>query len=249
MVDLRSRLAALERPLPAPAPVLDGGPFAALVARAGLHDLYAASPADAVTLNAFGLALAASTAQGRPIVWGVQQMAAQEAGRPYGPGLNEMGLKPREVLLVRARDVQALLSVGEEALRSPAVGAVVLSAWGEARAITLTASRRLALAARTGGATVFLARAAAEPGPSAAQTRWSVRAAPSTPLGANAPGRPAFSATLLRHRGGAPPQTWIMEWDRERRSFVEPAPLSGGLVPLAAQRPADARDGGLRHSA
>src|SRR5690606_26384867 len=86
-----------------------------------VHDLYAAAPADAVAVNAFGLGMALRTAAGRPIVWGLHEMMAQEAGRPHGPGLYEMGLSPRDLLLVRARDVQTLLAVGEETLRSPAV--------------------------------------------------------------------------------------------------------------------------------
>ncbi|WP_292091829.1 hypothetical protein [Brevundimonas sp.] len=219
----------------------DDGPLASL-SRQALHDLYAASPADAMAGNAVGLGMAIEAAAERPVVWALHEMAAQEAGRPYAPGLNEMGLLPQNLLLVRVRDIQTLLAVGEEALRNQAVGAVLLSAWGEARAMNLTASRRLALAARSGGATVFLARAAAEPAPSAAETRWSVRAVASAPLERDAPGRPAFSATRLRHRGGGVPRTWTLEWDREHRVFVEPAPLSGGLVSLAAERPAGARD-------
>jgi len=211
--------------------------FAPLVS-GGLHDLYAAEPADAVAINAFGLGMALRAAAGRPIVWGLHEMMAQEAGRPHGSGLHEMGLSPRDLLLVRTRDVQALLAVGEEALRSPSVGAVLLSAWGEAKAFSLTASRRLALAAETGGATLFLARAGALPCPSAAETRWSVASCASQPLEGEAPRRPSFSATLLRRRGGGATGTWIMEWDREQRTFRPPAPLSGGLVPLAAQRPA-----------
>ncbi|MFK0299216.1 ImuA family protein [Brevundimonas sp. NPDC090276] len=201
-----------------------------------MHELYAAAPTDAVAVNAFALALALRAATGRPIVWGQHEMMAHEAGRPHGPGLHEMGLSPRELLLVRTRDVQTLLAVGEEALHSPAVGAVLLSAWGEAKAFSLTASRRLALAAETGGATLFLARAGAMPCPSAAETRWSVASSASEPLEGGGPGRPSFSATLLRRRGGGATGTWIMEWDREQRTFRPPAPLSGGLVPLAAQR-------------
>ncbi|HEV2081043.1 MAG TPA: hypothetical protein VGR32_01180 [Brevundimonas sp.] len=218
-------------------------------ARRGLHDVYAATSADSASTNAFALGLGVGAAGGRPVVWALQHMADQESGRPYGPGLHQMGFRPRDLLLVRVRDAAALLAVGEEALRSPAVGAVVLTAWGEARAFTLTASRRLAMAARAGGGSVFLVRAAADPAPSAAETRWSVRAVASSPLEAGAPGRPAFSATLLRSRGGEATRTWTMEWDRERRVFVEPAPLSGGLVPLAAQRQAGARDGDMRHVA
>ena len=209
-----------------------------------LHDLYAAAPADAVAVNAFGLGMALRAAAGRPIVWGLHEMMAQEAGRPHGPGLHEMGLSPRDLLLVRTRDVQTLLAVGEEALRSPAVGAVLLSAWGEAKAFSLTASRRLALAAETDGATLFLARAGALPCPSAA-----VASCASEPLEGGAPGRPSFSATLLRRRGGGATGTWIMEWDREQRTFRPPAPLSGGLVPLAAQRPAAASGAAGRRAA
>lgn len=214
-----------------------------------VHDLYAAAPADAVAVNAFGLGMALRAAAGRPIVWGLHEMMAQEAGRPHGPGLHEMGLSPHDLLLVRTRDVQTLLAVGEEALRSPAVGAVLLSAWGEAKAFSLTASRRLALAAETSGATLFLARAGALPSPSAAETRWSVASCASEPLEGGAPGRPSFSATLLRRRGGGATGTWIMEWDREQRTFRPPAPLSGGLVPLAAQRPAAASGAARRRAA
>lgn len=225
----------------------------ALFAAQGLHDLYAAAPADAVAVNAFGLGLAVEAARGRPVVWAVHEAMSQETGRPYAPGLSEMGLRPLNLLLVRARDVRALLAAGEDALRSPSVGAVVLSAWGEAKAMSLTASRRLLLAAQAGGGAVFLARAGAEPAPSAAETRWSVQAVASTPLEGDTPGRPAFSATLLRHRGGVAPRTWIMEWDCERRMFVdrnaEAAPLSGGVVSLAAQRPAGARGAGASDDA
>lgn len=214
-----------------------------------VHDLYADTPADAVALNAFGLGLAVRAAGGRAIVWGIHRQVETETGTPHGPGLHEMGLRPRDVLLVRAHDIQTLLAVGEEALRSPAVGAVILSAWGEAKAMTLTASRRLALAAQAGTATLFLARAGAVPAPSAAQTRWSVSAAHSMPLEAGAPGRPSFSATLLRHRGGVETRTWIMEWDREGRSFNERPPLSGPVVPMAADRAFAAHGTGERRVA
>ncbi|HEY1073674.1 hypothetical protein [Brevundimonas sp.] len=236
---LKKRLQTLDR---RSEPMLCAGPPAASgnipvdISLQALHDLYAAAPADAVTVNAFGLGLALRAAAGRPIVWALHEMMEQEAGRPHGSGLHEMGVSPRDLLLVRARDAPTLLAVGEEALRSPAVGAVLLSVWGEARAFSLTASRRLALAAETGGRTLFLARAGAAPCPSAAETRWSVASYASEPLEGGAPGRPSFSATLLRRRGGGGTGTWIMEWDREQRTFRAPAPLSGGLVSVAAQR-------------
>lgn len=223
-----------------PQPEQNSSTFPSCWARGTVHDLYAETPADAVAINAFSLGAALQAADGRIIVWGLHDMMGLEAGRPNGPGLHEMGLAPSDMLLVRAPDIQTLLVVGEEALRTPAVGAVLLSAWGEARVLSLTASRRLALAARTGRGTLFLARASAAPAPSAAESRWSVRAVASAPLEGGAPGRPSFSATLLRRRGGGEPRTWIMEWDRDARAFREPASLSGAVVPLAAQRPAEA---------
>ena len=158
---LKTRLEALDRSgarrIETVAHAGDDDAFAPL-ATGVVHDLYAPTPADAVAVNAFGLGMALAATAGRPIVWGLHEMMAQEAGRPHGPGLHEMGLSPHDLLLVRTRNVQTLLAVGEEALRSPAVGAVLLSAWGEAKAFSLTASRRLALGyddaaiARLGGA-------------------------------------------------------------------------------------------------
>lgn len=205
-----------------------------------VHEFYAAAPADAVAVNAFGLGMAMSVVTRRPIVWGVHEMMAKEAGRPHALGLHQMGHSAHDLLVVMTRDVQVLLAVGEEALRSSTVGAVLLSAWGDTKAFSLTASRRLALAAKNGGTTLFIARARASPSPSAAETRWSVSSSASKPLEGGAPGRPSFSATLLRRRGGGEPKNWILEWDRDARSFREPAPLSGAVVPVAVQRPAEA---------
>ena len=215
-----------------------------------LHDIHAEATADAVTANAFALGLASRATQDRPLVWVFQDSARQEAGGLHGPGLHELGLRPEGVLVVRVRDATALLAAGEEALRSGAVGAVLMSGWGEAKAITLTASRRLALAARAGGSTGFLVRAAAKSVPSAAETRWSVRAALSRGLEAGAPGRPAFVASLIRSRQGAAPAEWALEWDRENRAFCEPAMLSGRLVSVPVFRSTSARGNatGLRQT-
>ena len=220
----------------------------ALLTEPGVHEFYAGSSADAATLNGFGLGVGLSEFSGGDLVWAIHDLTGMEIGRPHGSGLHQMGVSPETLLLVRARDVRTLLSIGEDALRTNGISGVVLSAWGEDRAFSLTASRRLSLAARTEGKRLFLMRAGANPQPSAAESRWSVRSAPSTALAGGAPGRPAFSATLLRHRKGAALRTWMMEWDRETRSFVERTALSGGLVSLAAQRPGEAT-GHLRRRA
>jgi protein ImuA len=239
LTTLRSRLEALEGKSGAWADGVAARPASpdpGRVTAGVLHEVYGETAADAVTANAFSLGLAAGLVERRAMVWAMQGMAAREGGDPSGAGLNELGMDPKQIILVKVRDAPALLAVGEEALDNPAVGAVVLSAWGEAKAFSLTASRRLSLAAARGGGTVFLARVGADPAPSAAETRWRVRSALSSPLEAGAPGRPRVSATLTRHRGGGLLKTWIMEWDRETRSFIDAATLSGAVVSVPADR-------------
>src|SRR5690606_21924742 len=72
--------------------------------------------------------------------------------------------------------------------------------------------------------------------PSAAQTRWSIRAAPFVALEAEAPGRPAFIVDLLRQRGRPDGGSWHLEWDRDRGCFHGTA-LSGAVVSAPHQRP------------
>ena len=175
-----------------------------------LHDIYPAALGDAAAAQGFALGLALRAGSQGALVWGVQEMADRETGRIHGPGLHQWGVDPARVVLVRVRETQALLAAGEEALSSTGVDAVLLSAWGDAKAMTLTASRRLSL------------------------------------MAANAPGRPAFEVELMRRRGGASAGPWIMEWDRECGSFDRPS-VSGGLVSLAAGRPAAAGDARRRY--
>ena len=246
---------------------LNGG-----LARAALHEVYAAEVADlaAATGFALGLALRAGVAEEkaaeRPVLWVRQDFVDAEAGRLHAPGLSELGLDPSRLLLVRARDGEGVLRAGAEAARCPALGAVLIEPWGEPRLFDLTASRRLALAAEGSGVPVLLLRVAAAQAPSAARTRWQVRALASRALEANAPGSPAFAVRLLRQRGGAAEREWRVEWDRDRRSFAErslfdrsdrlvlrtdhAAPLSRPLVPFPGdgQVAADGRDSSLRRA-
>lgn len=207
--------------------------------RATTHEILATSSFDAPAVNAFALGMALRTTEG-PVVWVTDTRSAPEVGDLYGQGLHEWGLDTRNLLLVRVKDATQLLAAGEEALGCGAVEAVIMGSWGEARAIGLTSSRRLAMAARRGKATGFFVRAAARSAPSAAETRWSVRIGASARGDAGSPGLPVFSVELVRSRTGARPRQWDIAWDREHKSFIEASALSGGLVSLPAQRPVDA---------
>lgn len=128
----------------------------------------------------------------------------------FAPALHLAGLHPDRVVFVEAgSDVNVLVAI-EECLRHPGLGGVV----GELKKITLTASRRLQLAAEGSGVPAFVLRRwsnereAAEG--SAAATRWRVRAAPSERLGIPSLGRPRWDLALERARGGEA-RNWTVE--------------------------------------
>lgn len=222
-----------------------------VLAEAGLHEFFAAREADGAALGPLALMLAqegkAGTSEVGSWLWVRHETQAREAGMPSPVGLAELGIDPTRMLLFRAPDVAGALQAGLEGARCPALGTVIIELRGEAKAYDLTASRRLALAAKETGVSVLLARTAAPPMPSAAQTRWQVRTMPSRALAAKAPGAPTLQLTLLRARNGHEGLRYCLEWDRDARQFIlrssaaEPflrpaAPLSGAVVPLSFDR-------------
>jgi protein ImuA len=179
---------------------------------------------------------------GAPLLW-LRLDEAEACGQLSAPGLAQIGLDPARLVLLALRDPVMLLRAAADVVRCPPVGAVVLEVWKQPRALDLTASRRLAVAAEESGVTALMLRVDAEPAPSAAHTRWQVAAAPSSALAANAPGHPAFDIVLLRQRGRPDGGRWRVEWNREQARFAEPADaaaLPGTMVPAAAGGPAPA---------
>lgn len=244
---------------------LDGG-----FRRGQLHEIFAGDADD----NGSAAGLAAMLAlcalpPGKDILWLRTLDAPRRGGRFNPAGLAELGGNPASLLMAVAPDDTALLRCAAEALRCDGFGAVIAECWGAPCVLDLTASRRLTLAANLAGVTAFLLRLDAQEQPSTADTRWSVRSAPSTPLAANAPGYPALDITLLRRRAGRSGESWRVEWDRDRRIFREAqaaagtgglhsdghngsengaengtgaaggAPLPGAVVPLPARQPVE----------
>lgn len=188
------------------------------LARGRLHEIVAADAQDAAA--AAGFAAMVARRVGGPLVW--LRLAGGEGERGgglYPPGLVEVGIDPANVLAVLAEDAEGLLRAAGDVARCAAVGVAVVELWRDPKRIDLTVGRRLMLAAEGSGTTPLLLRIATEPIPSAAQTRWGVRAAPSTPLAADAPGVPALTLELLRQRGGPAGFAWRVEWDRDVAKF------------------------------
>lgn len=238
---LRNRIARIEGLRPAEAPLhaalgvdsldqaLGGG-----LARGRLHELFAADPADGPGAAGFAAMLARlALPAGAPLLWLRMEDAERIGGRLSAPGLAQIGLDPARLVLLVLRDPVMLLRAAADVVRCSQVGAAVIELWRQPRALDLTASRRLAVAAEESGVTALMLRVDAEPSPSAAHTRWQVASAPSIALEADAPGHPAFDIQLLRQRGRPDGGRWRLEWQRERAAFGE-APLPGAVVPAAA---------------
>lgn len=217
---------------------LDGSLGGGLM-RGAMHEVFAASMLDEASAAAFVIGLALRASPAAPMVWVRQDFVGLELGEVHAPGLAELGLSPDRLILVKARDGPGVLRAGEEAARCPPLGAVIIEPWGNPKTLDLVASRRLMLAAGRSGVPLFLLRAGGAPLPSAAATRWSVKAAASTFLEAAAPGQPAFEVSLMRDRAGGAGRSWIVEWNRDVRSFSDMsgesgASLSGGVVPVSS---------------
>lgn len=156
-----------------------------------------------------------------------------------GDGLARLGFDPARLVIVEAGNELDLLRAGLEGARCPGIELVLIETKGRFARYDLTASRRLALAAERSRACVIVLRHDAAPCPSAAHTRWSVASAPSVPLEANAPGRPAIEVELLRWRGGPADRCWRLQWDKDHGTFRDAgtdAPMPGALVPLSFVR-------------
>ena len=202
------------------------------LAHRALHEVFAASVEDASAAAAFAVMTAMRACPaGRPVLWVREERCGRRGGHLHVAGLAELGFDPGDLVLVEAQDTLAVLRAGADIVKCGQVGAVVIEPWGKAPLLDLTASRRLSMAAAVSGVLTLALRVDAQPMPSAAQTRWQVAAAPSSPLAANAPGHPAFDIVLLRHRGGIAGFEARVEWNRDIRSF---APLSGGVPAVPA---------------
>lgn len=245
---LRARVARIEtgagargRILPFGLAPLDAALPGGGLARGALHEI-AGGPGEAddaaAALFAAGLL---ARAEG-PALWCVARADL------FAPALAQAGLRPDRVIHVEAGDEASLLACFEEGLRHGALGGVA----AEISRLSLTASRRLQLAAERSGAIGLALRrgsraeagratAAPSAAPTAATTRWRVSSLPSAPLPVPGVGRARWRVELLRCRGGAGGVEFVVEACDETGRLALPAEL--------ADRPAAAAPGTRRASA
>ncbi len=197
----------------------------------GLHDVTSASPDlaedAAATLFVAGIA-ARYAARDGTVVWAVSRFDL------YAPGLEQAGLGAERTLYIEARDDAAVLAVMEDALRSGAVAAVV----GEVRRASMTATRRLQLAAADSGTPALLLRRWRRSGfcplseLSAAGTRWRIGCTPSAPRSIPGVSRANWQMTLVRQRNGEPFTLTVEACDAQGRLAL-PAAVGNRTVATA----------------
>jgi protein ImuA len=198
---------------------------------ATLHEVSAAAPVHLGAAAGFAMTLAALTsASHKQTLWISTDYGSLETGALYGPGLTQFGLSTDHLLVAHvARPVDALFAM-EEALKCRALATVVAEFTDTP---DLTATRRLALAAREGGGIGLLLRHKASNAPSVARTRWQIAAAPSVPDDFGGLGRTAFTLSLTRNRRG-PCGNWTLTWDHHEHAF---SALSVGMAAATSDRP------------
>ena len=194
--------------------ILGGG-----LAPAALHEIAAGNETQIAAATGFTLALASRAPA--TVLWIAEEMTGRESGTPYGPGLDEIGLAPERLVLVKVVHARDLLWAMEEALHCRAVGAVI----GElrsARVIGDVAARRLSLAATERGGLALLLRTTPAVEATPADTRWIIAPAASAPS-RHGIGPPAFAVQLVRNRRGVL-GSWMLEWDCvDQRFHLSPA--------------------------
>ena len=161
----------------------------------------------------------------------------------FAPALDAVGLHADRVIYAEAGKAATVLLSMEEGLRHAGLAGVVGELSGR---LTLTASRRLQLAAEQSGVTCFVLRRSRRyddallSEPTAAVTRWRVAALPAPPLLAHSletPGlaRPRWRLDLMRCRGGEP-ASWIVEASDATGHLGVPADLADGPVAASTER-------------
>lgn len=191
-----------------------------------VHELLPASHNDfAATLGfGFGLLVRLQRSRPGPVLWAAPAREIFRLGIAYPLGLAAFGFDPARLHYLTVDKTQDVLWAVEEALASGALAGVIGILPAKDKSYDFTASRRLSLRAASSGVTALVVRHhASEDKPTAAVTRWSIAAQPSSPQqrqGLSLPGlgRPRWSVKLTRCKRGRP-RDWSVEWDHETLSF------------------------------
>ena len=155
-----------------------------------------------------------------PILW----CAVEGGAFPplYPPGLADLGLDPRRLVMAWAGNEMAALGAAETGLREPGLAAVVVETAGGLHSVR---GRRLQLAAEAGEGLGFVLLARAR------DMGWAESGWEAIPVPGGG-GAPRWRWALRRARR-ARPHEWLMEWDDATGALRVVSPAGDG-VPGAA---------------
>lgn len=182
---------------------------------------------------AFGLDVISLLQGARAVIW------VQTAGDLYPPALAMRAAALKDLICIDAKDQACALAVIEEGLSTTGLAVV-----GEIQALSLTAGRRLQLAAEKGGGLGLMLRRRLgarrpSPGSAVAASRWRIAGLPSLPPdGTPGLGPPRWRVELEHCRGGRQ-GAWILE-THEMKDGAHPFRLVASLADhgLAVDPPA-----------
>jgi protein ImuA len=190
-----------------------------------LHEVVPATDGDMPAALGFVIALLGRLPQRGSMLF----VMAGLDGRPYGHGLNSLGLDPARMILVGTADFKQTLWAMEEGLRSAALTAVV----GALESLDLKTSQRLQFAARETGVPLMLLRPARALDASAATTRWRVGTAQAAHDRYGLAARWRWHLRLERCRNGRPGE-WVVEFDHVAHRFSLAATLADPALSCGA---------------
>ncbi|HXW71018.1 MAG TPA: damage-inducible protein [Methylocella sp.] len=167
-----------------------------------------------------------------PVLWCVTRQDL------FAPAFAQAGLVPARVIYAEAGDETSVLICFEEGLRHGGLGTVV----AEVARLSMTASRRLQLAAEGSGTIGIAIRRWRRPAeaadfgqPAASVTRWRVTALPATPLPVPGVGRARWRLELIRCRAGESADFEVEACDAKGRLAL-PSNLAHGPAAQAIGR-------------
>lgn len=230
---------AMETGIPALDAALDGG-----LPQDGLTEIRSEGLRHAGAASGFALSLCARfqaqkaiASRSPAILWIADRMAAQEAGRPYPPGLAHFGLAIDRLFHAVPAALEDALWLAEAALASGVFCMTILETHGNPKAFGLTESRRLSLRAKAAGRPLLVLRHAGEEEASSALFRFLVQPAlacerrlPGGPMLGGSIGHPVFRLTLEKSRNPAP-LSLHLEWNPHDRQFFALDPSKHAVFP------------------
>lgn len=247
---LRQRIRAVEHALLSPAKAAEeGNPWTLGVPEfdnelgpagldpCGVHEVKPFPPGEAGSASqeaaALGFALRLAVRRlrdpplGAGLLWCWTSHRAAELGRPYGLGLEALGLDPAAIVFLEAARARDVLWSLEEGLKSGALGLVL----GVLDHVDLSSARRLSLAAKSHRTPCLLLTAARRETTAATATRWRAGCFASGPhaFDPRAPGIARHAVTLehCRHRAAAGESRALpLEWSHETHCFRLASPLA-----------------------